>query len=321
MRILPIKFNRTNFSSTNRTTYYDERSEEKYSSQKYVVPYCDEDDENLKTTKIVQSNRTLFFRNDLPWSSLAWYISKQFKEAEKVNVYNFACSDGSEPYSLAIALIERYGVEGAKKFFPIKASDVDKKIIKEAKGSTIKATSSDFVKIRKMIDPPRTVYDYFYVNESKNPDFPFLLYPREILTENVQFECKSIEDGLDEVEKSNSLILARNFWRYLSAEDIARISMKLRKSIDSSSRVIIGEFDKVGDPISITSGHGSHKNLPPFLKHLGFHSADFDPCNPYENVLKISECRDNIFLQDPDLWLEQVKRDYKSYKIEYGIYQ
>ena len=75
----------------------------------------------------------------------------------------------------------------------------------------------------------------------------------------------------------------------MSAEELASASMKLRKNLDSSSRVIIGDFDKTGDPISKASGHSVEDKTPAFLIHLGFRPVDFEPCNPYENVLKTWE--------------------------------
>lgn len=309
-----------NFSSTNRTIYFD-KLDGKHSLPNYTTACYDENDRE-NSTKMVYSNRTFFFRKDLPWKSLPVYLCRQFRGVEKINVYNFACSDGSEPYSLALSLINDLGEERAKRFFPIKASDVDESVIEQAKKGIIKATEADVSKIERMIYRPKTIHDFFEIERNfGNYDFPYILHPKEILSKNVQFECKSIEEGLDEVEKSNSLVLARNFWRYLSPEELASASMKLRKSLDSSSRVVIGDFDKMGDPISKASGHSIENKTPMFLRHLGFRPADFDPCNPYENVLKIGEYHDSIFLYEPDLWLEQVKDDYKEYKLPYGIYE
>ena len=319
MRIFPTKFTKLNFSSTDRTVYYN-KQDGRYSLSNYTTATYNENDRE-NTTKMVYSNRTFFFRKDLPWQSLAMYISKQFREVDKVNVYNFACSDGSEAYSLAIALIMRYGEEGAKKFFPIRASDIDKNIIEQAQKGIIKATSMDMVKLESNIFKPKTIQDFFEVERNfENNDFPYTLHPKKILTDNVEFKCESIEQGLDDVEKSNSLILARNFWRYLSAEELANASMKLRKNIDNSSRIIIGEFDKIGDALSTSYGHSSYgDNLPMFLRHLGFRPADLDICNPYDSVLKINEYHDSIFLHEPDLWVEQVKQDYKDYRLPYGV--
>ena len=115
MRISPINFNKVNFSSTDRTIYCN-KQDGRYSLPNYTTACCDENDRE-NSTKMVYSNRTFFFRKDLPWTSLAWYIAKQFREAPKVNVYNFACSDGSEMafklrrhnrFSFTVILISRY---------------------------------------------------------------------------------------------------------------------------------------------------------------------------------------------------------------------
>ncbi len=319
MRIFPIKFNRINFSSTDRTVYFD-KQDGRYSLPNYTTDCYDElDREN--STKMVYSNRTFFFRKDLPWRSLPAYLSRQFKDTKKVNVYNFACSDGSEPYSLVLSFINDLGEEGAKKFFPIIASDVDEKIIQQAKAGAIKATSYDVSKIEAMIYPPKTINDFFVIERNmESPDYPFVLHPKEILSKNVQFKCQSIEEGLDEVEKSNSLILARNFWRYLSPEELASASLKLRKSIDATSRVVIGDFDKMGDTLSKQDRCSYGNDLPMFLRYLGFRPVDWEPCNPYENILKVSQYHDTAFLYNPALWLEQVKQDYNDYKLPYGIH-
>ncbi|MFQ8625418.1 MAG: CheR family methyltransferase [Candidatus Gastranaerophilaceae bacterium] len=65
------------------------------------------------------------FRTDLDWMKFAQYLGTHFKDTKKVNVVCQACSDGSEPYTLALALIHSLGTESAKKFFPINARDID----------------------------------------------------------------------------------------------------------------------------------------------------------------------------------------------------
>ena len=61
---------------------------------------------------------TRMFRSDLDWNLLSYYLENKYKNAQKVNVLNAACSDGSEPYSLAMILDKK--ISGGKKFFPIK---------------------------------------------------------------------------------------------------------------------------------------------------------------------------------------------------------
>ncbi len=320
MRISPIVFKnnyKQNFTSTNRTVYFD-RLDGRYSLPDYS-PYCDNFSDDNDSTKMVYSNRTYFLRSDLSWDTLGNYLNRQFS-SDKVNVYNFACSDGSETYSLMLSLINNLGEEGAQRFFPIHASDIDPQIIEEAKKGNLKATDYDYKKIVEIIPKPKTINDYFEVEKiNGNNDFCYVLHPKEVLTKNVIFECKSIEEGLDEVEKSNSLLLVRNFWRYLSAQELAQASMKLRKSIDKTSRILIGEFDKeklnrFGQSQSITI-------MPNFLRNLGFYSVDYVPFANLDNLLRIDD--DNAgskFLNDEKAWLKQVEKDYKDYKLPYGIH-
>ena len=66
MRISPITFKnnyRQNFTSTNRTVYFD-RHDGRYSLPDYS-PYCDNFSNEYDTTKMVYSNRTYFLRSDL----------------------------------------------------------------------------------------------------------------------------------------------------------------------------------------------------------------------------------------------------------------
>ena len=71
---------------------------------------------------------TYFFRDDLNWNAFIKFISNKYKNADRVNILNHACSNGQEPYSLAAKLMQTLGEE-AEKFFPIIAKDIDKENI------------------------------------------------------------------------------------------------------------------------------------------------------------------------------------------------
>src|SRR5574344_2178311 len=93
------------------------------------------------STKTI-SNFTKLFRCDMDWQNLVSYLSKHFKDKSKVNIINCASSDGSEPYSLSIALKSALGAK-SKKFFPILASDKNDKIISRAKRGKIEMFDDD----------------------------------------------------------------------------------------------------------------------------------------------------------------------------------
>ena len=104
MNISPVKKFNIAFSSNTRVI---QRADvpKKDIEEKYTPLY--------KNKVNFYSNATYFYRNDLSyrdvdgsWNDFRRVISNEFKEAPKVNVYNFACSDGSETYSLVMSLLE-----------------------------------------------------------------------------------------------------------------------------------------------------------------------------------------------------------------------
>ena len=253
MLISPINFNNISFKSTTRTTYKGSTGEV------FVLPTYRRGSaySSLKTKiKITSSNSTSFFRKDLNWQTIGKTFKKQFPK-EKVNVYDFACSDGSEAYSLVIALIEQLGEKQAKRFFPIKASDIDPQIINMAKSGTIQATQDDILAIESMIKKGG-IKKYFKVTELGGERY--LLTPKEMLSTNVIFEQSSVSQALDEVQKDeNNIILARNFWKYLSQDEITDASWKIAQNLNKKALIIIGNFDS-----------NRTKETPFFLKALGY---------------------------------------------------
>ncbi len=69
----------------------------------------------------IYSTQSSVFRTDLDWLKFVKYLGIHFKDAEKVNVVCQACSDGSEPYTLALALIHSLGFEASKKILSYKS--------------------------------------------------------------------------------------------------------------------------------------------------------------------------------------------------------
>ncbi|MDD3150089.1 MAG: hypothetical protein PHV68_04570 [Candidatus Gastranaerophilales bacterium] len=76
-------------------------------------------------------NCTLFFRSDMNWEALSNYIIANYPEGTPI--YNFACSDGTEPYSLRLMLNKKMKEQNLNKNYPINAIDIDKENIERAK--------------------------------------------------------------------------------------------------------------------------------------------------------------------------------------------
>ena len=224
-------------------------------------------------------------------------FNKQFPKG-KVNVYDFACSDGSEAYSLVIALIEQLGEKKAQRFFPIVASDIDSEIINMATSGKIMATQDDIFAMQNVIKD-ENIKKYFGVTELGGGQY--LLSPKEILTKNIVFKREGVSSGLDRVQKEeNNIILARNFWKYLSREELTNASWKIAEKSNDKTLVVIGNFDIPRD-----------ESTPFFLKGLGFDSI---PDELNQNILQFNKDKLNLIAtKNRYAWQGFVASNYGKY--------
>lgn len=296
MKISSLNLNsyKPSFKSTTRTTYFSD-----FEGQFTLPSYS----RGLHKTysfsaspdvKMVSSNSTRFFRSDINWKDLGYTFNKEFPKG-KVNVYDFACSDGSEAYSIIITLLEQLGQKQAQRFLPIIASDIDPEIVAMAKSGKIKATEEDLFNMENIIQNGG-ISKYFDVRQLGVNDY--ILSAKEILKKNVIFEQENIKQGLEKIQKGeNNIVLARNFWKYLSSENLAAASWRLGEKADENMLLIIGNFD---------SNHG---NLPFFLTSQGFVEGNYN-----ENILTFDKKSKSIVqTKDEKSWESYVNSWYNHY--------
>lgn len=300
MRISSLTINNQipGFGSTKRTTYFDS------GKGFYVLPSYDVleiKSGEKKGIKIVDSNSTSFFRSDLDWKTLGTDIDSQFPQ-DKVNTYIFGCSDGSEAYSLAVTLIEQLGLENAKKYFPIHASDIDGEMAKQAKSGTVLATENDILRFIKIVKD-RQLGKYFI--PEKLGDKTFNLKMSKLLTDNIIFSHEDISEGLHNVKNGANLIFCRNFWKYLSPQKIAELTWEMKEKLDDSSRIVIGAYDQ------------SSIYTPFFFENIGFLPVSKNQGFYDSNMLKFCPSKDDKFSGDKQSWCEHVMKNYSGYKLDY----
>ena len=302
MRILPLRLNayKPNFTSTTRTKYYSE------SEGEFVLPTYNRELQNTISfsTKpdviMVNSNSTEFFRGDVPWKKISKIFSEQFPKG-KVNIYDFACSDGSEAYSLVIALIEQLGEKKAQRFFPIVATDMDKDIITQANSGKIKAKEEDLNAMHRIFKN-FDIKKYFHVTQINSKEY--ILTPKEILTQNVIFKKASIFEALDDVEKDeNNIILARNCWKYIPRYEMGKTTWELANKSSASTLLMIGKYDIQKDG-----------NYPFFLTDLGFDYHKF----PNEYFLrKVNGYKNLPATKDFQTWQKFIESKLGKYTPNY----
>ena len=207
-----------------------------------------------KNGDLMYKTTTYFFRDDLCWDAFITLLRNKYKTASRVNIINHACSNGEEPYSLAVKLIHSLG-ENAEKFFPINAKDIDSDNINSAKAGRMGIILNDIYRINGYTN--NNIRTYFQYEKALNPMNDLVLTPKENIKDKVKFTKADIFDDIDTMPGHNTVLLCRNFWPYLAPAKRELLAQKLSAQLDRTSLLVTGDFD---DSINISK----------MLKHKGF---------------------------------------------------
>ena len=194
-------------------------------------------------------NDTSMFRGDIDWVFFARYLDAKYKNVDKVNVYDFGCSDGSEVYTFVISMLNNAESQSVKKFLPIKAYDIDDIAINKAKKGGLKFTLDEKAMIHWH---SKFGLDAFF---DKNKDETYK--PQKVLSKNIIFKKGDITKDFKKIKSENSVVLARNFLPYLGDVKTKELIQNLGKVMGENSFLVLGNYDKVlslyedGDTIDV----------------------------------------------------------------------
>lgn len=193
---------------------------------------------------------TCFFRDDIDWVSFVNYLDNNFKNKNKVNIINPACSDGSESYSLIITLLECLSNKSLEKFLPIKAYDIDKEILKAANSGLLMLSDSDFYYMADVTEN----YETYLKPENKrtlevaqdDKKIPTKLWQvSNHVRNNVTFEEGDLFRLLNLLEDdSNTVFICRNVLGHMSNFAAKAFAMLASAKLKEDSLVILGDYDK-----------------------------------------------------------------------------
>lgn len=198
------------------------------------------------TNKIVYRNCSRFFRNDLDWDKFSDILITKYSNAKKVNIYNYACSEGAEPFSLAMILIKKLGEKEAEKFFPIIASDIDSTILKNPIQGIIKPSEDDLKLIKKNIGNDYSKFFTIFGPKQIDKELRLELYQGQVslaLKKAVNFTQKDVTKDIDNINGDNNVVLCRNLWPYLSKEQKFNLGKSISNHLGKNSMLVIGGFD------------------------------------------------------------------------------
>ena len=209
----------------------------------------------LKTIDCFEKNfvrtSTNIFRGDLDWNKFMKFIQQHFAGKEKVNMYSLAASDGSEAYSFAISVLDRFPKNLHDKFLPVYASDIDNEVINSAKKGRINLYRAEMfraehyhdIDIHKYFSEPKAsvILKGDYESES---DYLSSYKVADIVRDAVKFKQSDILEELNNIkDEGNSIVMCRNVFPYLNKEYTEKIINTAKNKLKEGSLFIIGDFD------------------------------------------------------------------------------
>lgn len=234
--------------------------------------------------QIFNRHSTNFFRHDIDWTDLGNYLKENFKNDKKVNTYVWACSTGEEAYSIALLLKSFFG-EDAKKFIPVRAMDIDSKIINRNRKQQKEGIYIDEYVLSRILLKFKLKYKQYVNTYIKEKSSGNLLIAPDI-TKMVSFKFSNILTDVNKIDSKNpSLIMCRNMWPYVDSKKYDEFAKKLYKKLAPNSLVIIGGYDWEGDSHfknSNTFGNVLEKNgFKPVMEKAGlFSGREVGKCFP-----------------------------------------
>ena len=228
---------------------------------------------NNLSRELKHRNDTFIYRDGIPyWSNLVKFINKKFKDTNKVNVYSYGCSNGSEPYTFVIEMLNKHKNDAAK-YLPVTAKDYDSVAINMAKTGCLPLDPSEIMDLQistgkglsnfgRILSEENKIPNVFYEqsenttlihNKTKrvlnippawySEDKNVVLQLNPELSSHINFSTANILHDYKKIRPKNSVVFARNFWPYLEPYQITTLIEHLGKHLKQGSLVILGMFD------------------------------------------------------------------------------
>lgn len=198
-----------------------------------VIPYCNllkqSPDECEKLRNFLTINVSEFYRDISPFESLRTVILPELlKNNRTLNIWSAGCSDGQEPYTLAMLLSELSPFNKHR----ILATDIDKvSLIKGLAGGPYR--SSDIKNL-----PPALVTKYFHFSEDG-------YRINENLRGHIAFKQHNLMQ--DPFENNFDLIICRNVVIYFSDEAKQKLKLRFFNSLKERGVLFIGATETMLD--------------------------------------------------------------------------
>ena len=188
------------------------------------------------------------FRDDVDWKRLAKYEKNHFADKNRVNIIQFASSDGSEAYTQIISLLENSPNTNPNKFFPIKAYDIDEEIVNAARSGLLNTSMVDRINLQINSDDYSKYFtdtnEILNIKNDLNLKSKKTLKATNLLKNKVHFERADMYNILAELnDNSDTILLCRNILGYFEDNKVEKFIKIVANKLKQGSLFIIGEYD------------------------------------------------------------------------------
>lgn len=155
------------------------------------------------------TNVTYFFRDGFS-DKFADSLIQHFPQG--IKIYDYACSDGTEAYSIALSLIERLGERQAGKYFPVEARDLSQECINQAQKGLIEIEKEEIEEIESKIR--NTNFNEFFKQTCQKNTFQI----QERLKKCVNFKKQNfVRDAIEgNFSKNPCILIFKNAYQHIN---------------------------------------------------------------------------------------------------------
>lgn len=208
----------------------------------------------LDDGEIYISGSTQFFRDDINWNEFGEYLKERFKNTDKINTYDYACSEGCEAYSLSMMFQHKFK-DDAEKFFPIYTRDIDENTIAENIENQKTGQINRKLGVKQIANEinmsPSEIKEVFVITKQRlvsQPEIASAL--KETVTKPVIFQEANILEDIENIDsKHPSIVMCRNMWPYVETEEYPGFANALYDRLKEGSIVVLGAYDCFFDRI------------------------------------------------------------------------
>lgn len=188
-------------------------------------------------------NVTSFFRNPEVWEEIRTVLRRLSAERDRLRLWSAACSDGREPYSLAMLVLDDDEVDSDR--VEITATDIDEEILSRARRGVYENTRT--TDIGEQLAP---LDEYERYVERTDDTFAVTDPVKDLVT----FERHDLING--DPKSGFDLVVCRNLFIYIDPDYKLPILETVSKSLSKSGYLVIGKTETL--PESLKSSFESH---------------------------------------------------------------